>query len=92
MYQEFKEQLTSSPDGWYETGLPWKSDHPELPTSARRLQQLVKKLERDNNYTAYNNVIQEQIEQGIVEIAPKVAVGNEFYHPHKAVIRQQAES
>ena len=96
VYQEFKEQLTRSPEGWYETGLPWKGDHPELPTnktgSVRRLQQLVKKLERDNNYTAYNNVIQEQIEQGIVEVAPEVAVGNEFYLPHKAVIRQQAES
>ena len=96
VYQEFKEQLTRSPEGWYETGLPWKGNHPELPTnktgSIRRLQQLVKKLERDNNYTAYDNVIQEQIEQGVVEVAPAVVVGNEFYLPHKAVIRQQAES
>ena len=52
----------------------------------------MKKLERDNNYTAYDNVIQEQIEQGVVEVAPAVVVGNKFYLPHKAVIRQQAES
>ena len=25
VYQEFKEQLTSSEEGWYETGLPWKT-------------------------------------------------------------------
>jgi hypothetical protein len=96
VYQEFKEQLTRSLEGWYETGVLCKGNHPELPTnktgSIRRFQQLVKKLERDSNYTAYDNVIQEQIEQGVVEVSPAVVVGNEFYLPHKAVIRQQAES
>jgi hypothetical protein len=96
VYKEFKEQLTRSPEGWYETGLPWKGNHAELPTnktgSIRILQQLVKKLERDNNYTAYDKVIQEQIEQGVVEVAPAEAIDNKFYLPHKAVIRQQAES
>ena len=96
VYQEFKEQLERSPDGWYETGLPWKSNHPELPTnetgSRRRLQQLIRKLERDGNYAKYDEVIQEQIEQGIVEPAPLVATGKEFYLPHKAIIRDEAES
>lgn len=26
VYSEFKEQLVSHPEGWYETGLPWKLD------------------------------------------------------------------
>ena len=26
VYEEFKEQLSRSPDGWYESGLPWKGD------------------------------------------------------------------
>ena len=95
VHREFKEQLTHSPEGWYETGLPWKGDYPELPSnrsgSIRRLQQLVKKLERDDNYETYDKVIQEQIEQGVV-IAPTAVVGNEFYLPHKAIVRQQAES
>ena len=30
VHAEFKEQLERSPEGWYETGLPWKSNHPEL--------------------------------------------------------------
>ena len=54
VYQEFKEQLTCNPEGWHETRLPRKCNHSELPTnktgSLRRLQQLVKKLERDDNY------------------------------------------
>ncbi|KAK3746439.1 hypothetical protein QZH41_016964 [Actinostola sp. cb2023] len=30
VYTEFKEQLVRSPEGWYETGLPWKGNHPPL--------------------------------------------------------------
>ena len=28
VYEQFKEQLGRSPEGWYETGLPWKGNHP----------------------------------------------------------------
>ena len=28
VYEEFREQLKRSPDGWYKTGLPWKGNHP----------------------------------------------------------------
>ena len=41
VHAEFEEQLQRSPEGWYETGLPWRSNHPELPSnkigSLRRL-------------------------------------------------------
>ena len=47
-YTEFREQLTRDPAGWYETGLPWKGNHPDLPNneqgSQRRLQSLLRKL------------------------------------------------
>ena len=33
VYSEFKEQLTRSLDGRYETALPWKGDHPPLPNN-----------------------------------------------------------
>ena len=33
MYEEFKEQLRRSEVGWYETGLPWKANHPPLPSN-----------------------------------------------------------
>ncbi len=49
LYQEFKEQLIRSPEGWYETGLPWRANHPPLQNnergSIRRLGNLLKKLE-----------------------------------------------
>ena len=33
VYKEFKEQLTRSSEGWYETSLPWKGNHPPLPNN-----------------------------------------------------------
>ena len=33
VYQEFKEQLQRNEAGWYETKLPLKANHPELPTN-----------------------------------------------------------
>lgn len=48
IYKEFQEQLVRSPEGWYETGLPWKGNHPTLPNnksgSLRRLDSLVRKV------------------------------------------------
>ena len=61
VYEEFKEQLERSPAGWYETKLPWKVNHPTLPTneagSKRRLEQLVRKLERNGKYEEYDSII-----------------------------------
>ena len=33
VYNEFKEQLTRNPEGWYETGLPWRGSLPKLPSN-----------------------------------------------------------
>ena len=33
VYAEFKEQLTPDAEGWYETGLPWRGNHPPLPSN-----------------------------------------------------------
>ena len=94
VYDEFKEQLTRSPEGWYETGLPWKGNHPPLKDnregSLRRLSALRNRLEKRELTEHYDAVIKEQIEQGIVEEAPKQAKGIDFYIPHKEVIRENA--
>lgn len=61
VYEEFKEQLDRNPAGWYETKLPWKGNHPPLPTneigSKRRLEQLIRKLERNGQYDDYDSII-----------------------------------
>ena len=96
VYDEFKEKLRRNEEGWYETGLPWKGNHPPLPNnkegSLRRLASLVRKLERNGSIDDYHAVIQEQLAEGIVERAPNSVEGQEFYIPHKGVLRETAES
>ena len=96
VYAEFPKQLKRSPEGWYETGFPWKGDHPPLPTnksgSMRRLESLVKRLKKAGKLDDYDAIIKEQLQEGIIEEAPLAATGQEFYIPHKAVVRESAET
>lgn len=97
VYSEFKEQLRRDDEGWYETSLPWKGNHAPLPTneagSLRRLTGLVKKLRGQGMIERYDQVIQDQIKTGIVERVSTPATGqHEFYIPHKAVVRDTAET
>lgn len=96
VHAEFKEQLQRSPEGCYETGLPWRGNHPELPTnkqgSLRRLSSSTRKLQRSNLTGEYDGIIREQLQNNVVEVAPVEVVGKEFYIPHKAVIRETAET
>ena len=99
VYEDFKEQLTRSKEGWYETGLLWKVGHPTLSTNEKgslaRLSALLKKLKRQPDlYQDYNAVIKDYLNQGIVERVSCDAMphGKVFYIPHKAVVREQAES
>ena len=77
MYEEFREQLT---EGWYRTGLPWKANQPALANneagSLRRLNNLTKRLEKQPEVLEkYNNIIKEQLAEGIVERVTKKAEG-----------------
>ncbi|XP_044179068.1 ankyrin-3-like, partial [Acropora millepora] len=96
VFEEFKERLTRSPEGWYETILPWKPNHQYLPSnkenSLRRLQKLNRKLEREGLTKDYDDIIKDQLAEGIIEKAPPVSQSNEFYIPHKSVIRKSAET
>lgn len=96
VYEEFLEQLSRSPEGWYETGLPWKGDHPPLPSnksgSLKRLGSLVQRLKKTGRLDDYDAIIQEQLNEGIIEEAEMPATQREFYIPHKAVVRESAET
>ena len=96
VFKEFKERLTHSPEGWYETIRPWKPNHPDLPSnkenSPRRLQKLNRKLECDCLTKDYDDIINEQLAEGVIKKAPPVSQPKEFYIPHKSVIRKSAET
>ena len=85
------------PDGSCETGLPWKGCYPSLRSnetgSLKRLNNLVTKLIKGSDMLKkYDDVIKDQLFQGIVERATETADGREFYLPHKPVICESAES
>ena len=97
VYEEFAEQLTRNKDGRYQTSLFWKAGHSSLPTndsgSLKRLDSLVKKLGRDSELLEkYDNIIQEQLAEGIVERVVETPKDREFYNPHKPVIKETAET
>ena len=52
----------------------------------------MRKLNHTSNTERYNEIIQKQIQESIVESAPKQPNGREFYIPHKPVIRENADS
>ena len=98
VHEEFKEQLIQREDGRYETSLPWKAGYKEtLPSNHQlaknRFQNLIKRLQKQPDLlAAYHAIIQEQLNEGIVERAPEIAIKPEHYIPHKPVVREKAES
>jgi len=96
LYEECIEQLSRSPEGWYETGLPWKGDHCPLPSnksgSLKHLGSLVRRLEKTGKLDAYDAIIQEQLQEGATEEAEMATSEREFYIPYKAVARESAET
>ena len=98
VYDEFKKQLSQSPEGWYETNLFWKEKHPPLDTnkfgSLGRLNSLLNYLKRNDQFNTHNDIIRDQQENGIVEKVDEKSQcqNNEYYMPDKAVKREAAET
>ncbi len=98
--QDFKDQLNRNQEGWYETGLLWKKEVPELANneqgSKARLKKLVQRLERQPQlYDKYEEILREQEHEGIIERVSDQKVNGKtksFYLPHRAVIRESAET
>ena len=75
----------------------WKVGHPTLDNnkggSLLRLKSFLGKLKKDPEKSEqYDNIIKEQLAEGIVERVTSQANGKEYYIPHKAVIRENAGS
>ena len=98
LHEDFKNQLQRLDDGTYSTRLPWKSHQPApLPLNKgltlKRLQSTTRKLERMGKLDEYHTVMEQQLEEGILELVPEVHSGKVIHYiPHQAVIREEAES
>ena len=82
----------------YEVSLPWHECHDPLPTnynlSRRRLTGLLHRLKQNPEILKeYNSIIQNQLEQGIVEVVKDgVSSGMVHYLPHHAVVRHDKDT
>ena len=96
-HKNFSQGLMQTEDGYYETRLPWKPDHLTLPCNkelaAARLKSTTRRLQNIGRIDEYNEVMKEQIEEGILERVPPKPTGEKVHYiPHQAVIRDDAES
>ena len=98
VHNSFKESITRGEDGRYEVSVPWipsssLSSTNEQP-SRRRLIRVEKKLSQDPKLREeYEKIVREQLEKGIVEVAPETPTGDRtFYMPHKPVVRESAST
>ena len=74
-----------------------EAESPRLTVKQRKQSQkttkkLNRKLERDCLTKDYDDIIKEQLAEGVIEKAPSVSQPKEFYIPHKSVIRKSAET
>ena len=82
----------------YEVGLPWKEGHAPLPSNYRnsfkRLKGQIEKLKSvPENLNAYNAIIKEQAEVGIIERVMELETPDKVHFlPHHAVIRNEAKT
>ena len=95
--QRFREQLQRDESGRYETDLLWKETKKPMNSNEKgslaRLNNQRKRLEGDPElYQACEDILQQQLADGIIEVAGTVPTERIFYMPHKAVVRKSAES
>ena len=96
-HEGFVNQLQQLEDGTYSTRLPWKLDHAPLPSNKEltmgRLKSTPRKLEKMQRLEEYHMVMEQQLEEGILEVAPEIPTGEVVHYiPHQPVIREQAET
>ena len=78
------------------TGLPWKGDHPPLPSNysggMKQLESLAKRPKKAGQLEDYDAINKELLQEGIIEETPLAVTGREFYIPNKGVVRESAET
>ena len=82
----------------YCTKLPWKTNHNHVPSnydcSLSRLKSQLRKLKNEPEIMEeYNNIIQQQLNDGVIETVNGLEPAKKIsYLPHMAVVRKDAET
>ncbi|XP_077866221.1 uncharacterized protein LOC144353806 [Saccoglossus kowalevskii] len=90
-FEEFKENnLTRTRDDKYVASLPWKEDHPPLPTNFNICQactrSMVRRLSPELLHT-YNEIISDQLSRGFIEKIKEDNPEEGHYIPHHSVAK-----
>ena len=77
--------------------LPWKTDCPALPSNEElamgRLRSTAWRLGRLSRLKEYHEIMKQQLEDDFLEQVPEKPTGDGIHYiPHKAVIRDEAET
>ena len=93
---DFNDQLTQRDDGNYKARLPWKHEHPFLPSNKEWatawLLSTTKRLDRIWKLAEFNEVFQDYLQEGILEEVQGKPTGEGIHYiPHQAVIRENAQ-
>ncbi|KAL3125956.1 hypothetical protein niasHT_005089 [Heterodera trifolii] len=88
---QFERSVRQQADGRYSIRLPWREEHPELPSNYavayRRLIGLLQRLQKTPEVlTKYQQVIEEQFGAGVIEETTIGTGRSEYFIPHQAVI------
>ena len=86
-HQDFSENLHQTNEGYYETRMPWKKDAVKLPNNKdlaiKRLKSTTTRLEKLKKLEQYNDMMKEQIYEGILEMVPEKPTGEIIHYiPH----------
>ena len=98
VFEEFKDSKSRDEEGRYSVKLPWKKGNFFLPRNKQmcqaRLTGQLKKLKKSpEDLKTYDDVIKQQIKDGIVEPVPDTLDGKHVHYlSHHAVIRREAET
>jgi hypothetical protein len=93
--QTYMDTFISYKDNQYSVKLPWKNDHPPLPTNydvaVSRTQNMIKRLRTDPfMFQKYDDIINEQRERGFIEAVDKNLKPDQPVHyiPHHSVRKE----
>ena len=96
VHRDFRENIIKTSNGKYEVAVPWvpgatlPSDN--LEQSWKRLNGVWRKINEDDNLKGeYEEIIANQLDEGVVKRAPETPTGQHlFYMLHKPVVKQDA--
>ena len=86
-FESFRDTHLRNEDGKYVAKLPWKFDHPPLPTNFRITEKCTRNMIRrltPNLLEVYNGIINDQLSHDFIEEVNDDDVNRGHYLPHRS--------